>query len=83
MAEWKRTQDETPKTDGEYIVGWLDGVVTTLWYALDLSKVDFWFSSRKCAGWYIPDGGDGACEVDDPDFWQPLPEPPKEGVNNG
>ncbi len=68
--EWISVKDRLPEKNGRYIT-------TVCKYKDEIDVFDLWYEDDD---WYI-DEGDYMYEYE-VTHWMPLPEPPKEGVDN-
>ena len=81
MDEW--TSAKTPPEPGRYLTI-CKGVIPpdihdVLSYTNNLKSVDRYAFGAKKPGWYSYDSEWGYYEVDNVEYWMPLPEPPKDG----
>jgi hypothetical protein len=71
--EWISVKDRLPEKDGQYLI------YTTIYFVPDHTDECNHFDDFEISTFYKDYGfvsKNGACAK----FWQPLPEPPKEGV---
>lgn len=82
--EWISVKYRLPDKDGEYLCCDKDKYIYILSFAKNLLYVDKYdFGRKKRSGFYDYDIEWGYCEWDEVTHWMPMPEPPKEGADNG
>ena len=82
--EWISVKDRLPRKNGKYLCYCEANYIKILYFARNLHSVDkFDFPHERRSGFYDYSGEYGYYEWGGVTHWMPLPEPPKEGADNG
>ena len=84
MPEWISVEEHLPRKNGKYLCCCDNKYIRILGFAKSLYSVDsYTFANEHRSGFYDYDHEYGYFEYDSITHWMPLPEPPKEGADNG
>lgn len=85
--EWTSVKDRLPNKNTKclcYVSNPYGNYITTLTFATDLHEIDKYdFYNQHRSGFCDYDSEYGWAEYENVTHWMPLPEPPKEGADNG